>query len=210
MRNYRLFPFLFFLPVLASCSSKQGSNEVKDSAPKLPQLSSVRSVGHLTLAEMSVRKVGTIDDLSVSESKNLRQSALAVLNKFKIGERKGAWSYDTYLRASIDLSALTRADMSVDSVSRTVRLQLPPVRVETAGRDAAMREEHYRVTGLRSQISPDERAALKEEMNSMLRREVENDPQFRKTLENRARARAVAYFDSLFAMSGYHTEIYFK
>ncbi len=50
----------------------------------------------------------------------------------------------------------------IDETAKTAELTLPAIRTEFQGRDIAMKEEHYRVTGLRSQIGSKERAELKE------------------------------------------------
>lgn len=87
---------------------------------------------------------------------------------------------------------------------------LPPVQTEFAGRDLGMREEHYRVTGLRSQINAKERAEIKEKMNASLKKEVENDPAFKNILIDRAKKQAVMYFENMFAGTGYTPVVVFK
>lgn len=196
--------------LLVACSSPSDGDVVLQQSATLPSLSEVRTTGKFILAEMAISKMGTIEDLKLDEAQGLRQQAAAVWNKLKVGDRKGAWSYNTYLRAGIDLSSLSSGDMKVDTAGRTVTLTLPPVVVEMAGRDAQMREEHYRVTGLRSNISASERAALKEQMNTHLHQEIKNNPAFVRTLTSRARQRATIYFDSLFSTCGYTTTIKFK
>lgn len=172
-----------------------------------PSVSAVRQVGKLQLAEMTISKMGTIEDLKLSDAHGVEQTAKALLNSMKIGERKGAYSYDTYLRAYIDLSKLSADDFEVDSVARVCRVRMPKVEVEFAGREPSMHEEHYRVTGLRSDISAQERAALKEEMNRVLRQEVEKNPTFARKLRERAEGNARAWFESYFASMGYSGEI---
>lgn len=154
----------------------------------------VKSVDKLVLASMSISKVGSLNSTSW----------------WKIGDRVGVYSYDTYLRAYIDLSELARDDLRWDDGRKRVRLMLPPVRTEFAGRDDGMREEHYRVSGLRSHIDAKERAEIKERMNSHLRDEVEKDSRFREILTEQAEKKARTYFEMLFKANGYEAEVDFR
>ena len=154
----------------------------------------VKSVDTLVLASMSISKVGSLSSTAW----------------WKIGDRVGVYSYDTYLRAYIDLSELTRDDLKWDDGHKRVHLTLPPVRTEFAGRDAGMREEHYRVSGFRSHIDAKERAEIKERMNTHLREEVENNSQFREMLTEKAEKKARAYFEMLFKANGYDADIDFR
>lgn len=172
--------------------------------------SEVRSVDRLVLAQMTISKMATVDDLRLEDARGPRQTAEAVLDAMKIGKRKAAYSYDTYLRAYIDLSRLQPGDVVTDDVARTVTLTLPAVQTEFAGRDASIREDHYRVTGLRSAIDARERADIKERMNAPLRREVETRPVFRDRLTAQAKAKAETYFTSLLGGEGYTVIVRFK
>lgn len=203
--NKHLIPLLMLL-LLCGCNH----NESAQQPISTPTVSEVRDIGRLQLAEMTVSKMGTIDDLHTDDATTWSEKALAIWNSLKIGSRKGAWSYDTYLRAYIDLSTLNPSDITLDSVSHTAKITLPAVQTQIIGRDVTMRQEHYRVTGLRSDISADERARLKEEMNTMLRREIAADTSLRNSLAERARQRARTYFDSLYSSRGYTAQIDFK
>ncbi len=172
--------------------------------------SEVKSVDKLILARMTVSKMATIDDIPLSEAEGLKQTSAALLDALKLGKRKAAYSYDTYLRAYIDLSSLTPDDVKVDESTKTVTLSLPPVMTEYLGRDMEIREDHYRVTGLRSEIDATERAALKEQMNTVLKNEVKNKPMFRNKLVTEAKAKAEAYFSSMLGKDGYKVIINFK
>ena len=151
--------------------------------------SEAKSVNKLVLAQMRVSKMATVDDLSLDEAEGMRQTVAALTDALKIGSRKAAYSYNTYLRAYIDMSSLSPDDVEVDEAARTVTLRLPPVMTEFQGRDASIREEHYRVTGLRSGIDAHERAAIKEQMNTALKHEVEERSAFRERLPPRPVAR---------------------
>ena len=172
--------------------------------------SEVKSVDKLILARMTVSKMATIDDIPLSEAEGLKQTSAALLDALKLGKRKAAYSYDTYLRAYIDLSNLTPDDVKVDESTKTVTLSLPPVMTEYLGRDMEIREDHYRVTGLRSEIDATERAALKEQMNTVLKNEVKNKPMFRDKLVTEAKAKARTYFSSMLGKDGYKVIINFR
>ena len=172
--------------------------------------SEIKSVDKLILARMTISKMATIDDIPLSEAEGLKQTSAALLDALKIGKRKAAYSYDTYLRAYIDLSDLAPTDVKVDEDARTVTISLPPVTTEYLGRDMEIREDHYRVTGLRSEIDAAERAAVKEQMNTVLKNEVKNKPMFRDKLVTEAKAKARAYFSSLLGKNGYNVIINFR
>lgn len=135
--------------------------------------SEISSVNKLVLAQMTVSKMATIDDLNLHNADGIRQTASALIDAAKIGSRKAAYSYSTYMRAYIDMSALSPSDIKVDENSRAITLTLPEVNIEYLGRDMEIREEHYRVTGLRSEIDASERAELKERMNDAVMKEVD-------------------------------------
>jgi len=170
----------------------------------------VKSVNKLVLAQMTISKMATIDDLKLEEAHGLKQAAGALIDALKIGDRKAAYAYDTYLRASIDLSALAPEDVRVDDKAKTITLNLPAVTTEYLGRDLGIREIHYRVTGLRSQIDAEERAAVKEKMNTMLKQEVEGRPFFREKLIAQAKTKAASFFQSLLGGEEYTVVVNFK
>lgn len=170
----------------------------------------IKSVNRLNLAGMTISKMATIDDITLDEAKGVKETADALLNAIKIGDRIAVYSYDTYLRAYIDLSELTPSDVAVDESTRSVTISLPAIKTEFAGRDLPIRENHYRVTGLRSAINAKERAAIKERMNESLKAEVRRNPQFQNHVKSEARRKAVAYFESMLGNLGYSADISFK
>lgn len=170
----------------------------------------IRSADKLVLAQMTISKMATVDDIDPAKARGVKQTAAAVLDALKIGDRRAAYSYDTYLRAYIDMSRLSPSDVVIDRGARTVTVTLPPVQTEFAGRDMQIREDHYRVTGLRSEIDARERAAIKEQMNSALKAEVESDGEFSRMLAETARGRARSYFESILQSDGYSAIIRFK
>ena len=170
----------------------------------------IKSVNRLNLAGMTISKMATIDDITFDEAKGVKETADALLNAIKIGDRIAVYSYDTYLRAYIDLSELTPSDVAVDESARSVTLLLPAIKTEFAGRDLPIRENHYRVTGLRSAINAKERAAIKERMNESLKAEVRRNPQFQNHVKSEASRKAVAYFESMLGNLGYSADISFK
>lgn len=173
-------------------------------------LSEVKSVNKLVLAQMTISKMAPIDDIDLSKADGIKQIAAGLLDAAKVGDRKAAYSYDTYLKAYIDLSTLTSDDIKVDEGNKSITLTLPPVQTEFAGRDMEIREDHYRVSGLRSEIDAKERAEIKEKMNTALKQEVEEKSEFRSRLEADARAKADTYFKSLLGSQGYNVVVNFK
>jgi hypothetical protein len=141
--------------------------------------------------------MATIDDIKLDEAQGVKQVASALLANIKIGERKGAYAYDTYLRAYIDLSDFSEDDVDISDDGNTLTITLPAVQTEFSGRDVTIRELHYRVTGMRSRISTGERAKIKEMMNKSLVDEVQNKPTFTNDLVAQAKTNAQTYFQSL-------------
>ncbi len=170
----------------------------------------LRSVNKLVLAQMTVSKMATIDDLPLDDARGIKQTAAAMLDIIKIGNRKAAYSYDTYLRAYVDMSQLSPDDVRIDHDARTVSITLPPIETEFEGRDITVKEDHYRVTGLRSNIDQYERAEMKEMMNASLKNEVESNPEFRRRLIREAQAKARTYFEALADNEGYTVIVDFK
>lgn len=199
--------YLCVVLLLTCCGKKE--ERVNPEPPK-DYYSLLRSVNKLSLAEMAVSKMGSVDDLTQEEADGAGQKLQAFLNSFKIGSRKGAYSYNTYLRAYLDLNKLGREDVNVDTVAKIMHIVLPEIETEFIGRDVEMREEHYRVTGLRSSITAGERARVKEAMNESLKKEVEERSGFRERLKTTGREKAVAYFSTLASEAGYTADIKFK
>lgn len=170
----------------------------------------VKSVNKLMLAQMTITKMAVVDDVSMEDANGFKQTVAAITDAFKIGDRKAAYSYNTYLRAYIDMKDFESSDILIDDKHKTIILNLPDVKTEYAGRDMEIKEEHYRVSGLRSDISASERASLKEKMNESLKKEVEENPQFREKLESQARGKAKDYFTSLLGKDGYNVIVNFK
>ena len=75
--------------------------------------SEVKSVNKLVLAQMTISKMATVDDIKLEDADGARQTAAAVIDAVKIGNRKAAYSYDTYLRAYVDLTGLQPEDVVV-------------------------------------------------------------------------------------------------
>lgn len=194
MKHTLLILLMAVMGAAAGCSKQD---------PSTAFYTRLHSANKLVFASMSISKMATIDDLDFEDAKGIRQKTDALLSSLKIGKRKAAYSYDTYLRAYIDLSELTPDDVKIDDAAKTVTVTLPAVKTEFAGRDLGLREDHYRVTGLRSDINAQERAQIKERMNTHLKAEVEGDDTFRAVLTEQARNKARSYFENLLSDSGY-------
>lgn len=202
---YRFFLWLILTLFIFGCSKKE------ESVPqRIDMLSQVRDVGKLQLSEMTLTKVGRISDPSFRDARTLREKAEAAIDKMKIGTRIGVYSYQTYVTAYIDLTEISPSDIVVDTVASTVSVTLPPVRVEWAGRDMELTEEHYRVSGLRSNIDARERAELKSRMAARLKKEVAADKSVETSLKESAQVKATAYFTELFHNWGFEPRISFR
>lgn len=193
--------------LMTGCRTMGGT---KETPQQRNYLSEVKSVNKLVLAQMTISKMATIDDIDLSKVDGMRQMAAGLMDAVKVGSRKAAYSYDTYLKAYVDLSSLTPEDIKVDDATKTITLMLPPVQTEFAGRDMEIREDHYRVSGMRSHIDAKERAEIKERMNTALKQEVEDKSEFRSRIEADARTKADAYFKALLGSDGYTVIVNFK
>ncbi len=202
-----LLSVIFAIVIASACSSKE---EERAEEEPVDYAALIRSTNKLVLSEMTINKMATVDDLKIDEAKGSRQQLNAVLNWFKIGTRKGAYSYNTYLRAYMNLNELKPTDVEVDTVAKVMRIHLPEIRTEFIGRDVQFREDHYRVTGLRTQIKPEERARVKEAMNASLKREVEERAGFKERLKASAKGKAEAYFTAFAEGNGFRAEIDIK
>ena len=142
---------VFFISAIvalgAFTSCRESAVEMED--PAVEVVSELRRVNRLSLAEMSINKVGTISDSGATGFASL-------LNMLKVGDRIGVYSYHTYLEAYMDLDALDAADLEVYQDRRLVKLRLPAIQVRLSGRDATVTEEHYRVTGISGRTRPTE------------------------------------------------------
>lgn len=198
---------IFVLFLTAACCLLAGCRKDDDS---MKLYTEVRSVNKLVLAQMTVTQMAAVDDISLEDAKGMKQTIAAMADALKIGSRKAAYSYSTYLRAYMDMSEFQPSDITIDNRHKTIILNLPDVKTEFAGRDMEIKEEHYRVSGLRSEINASERAALKEKMNTQLKEKVRENPEFKEKLESQARAKAKDYFSSLLEKEGYRVTVNFK
>lgn len=185
----------------ASCKKKEKPVDI---------YSQLQEVSRLELARMTVGKVGMISDPEYKDAQTIEAKALALFNNMKIGTRLGVYSYDTYIIAYIDLGKLSPEDIEVDPESKTAYITLPPVEIMTDGREPQLHEEHYRVTGLRSSITPSERAALKSQMAKEVKREMNKNTGASDMLRDAAEAKAKAWLTELLENWGYSAEITFK
>lgn len=128
---------------------------------------------------------------------------------YKVGKRIAVYSYDTYLKAYIDLNELLPEDLEFDDKEKIVRITLPPIKVELAGRDMELKKEYENVGLFRSEIDSKERAQMKEQANADLKKELEGEPEYKRQLEETARRKARSYFGSLFKNAGYTAMIRF-
>lgn len=194
----RLLTYVLLAILVCSCRKEEQTIDV---------FSRLQDVSRLELSRMTVTKVGMISDVPASSASGIAGKAEAFFNNMKIGNRIGVYSYDTYLIAYIDLGQLRPEDVQVDEKEKVVRISLPPVEVMTDGREPELHEEHSRVTGLRSEISPAERARLKSQMAAEVRDEIASDSEMTEKLRESARIKAKAWISELVTNWGYTAEI---
>lgn len=192
------YVFAVVLMVLAACGRKEEPVDV---------YSRLQNVSRLELSRMTVGKVGMISDPAFGDARGIIGKAEAMLDAVKVGKRIGVYSYDTYLTAYIDLSELSADDIDIDREAGTAHVILHPVRVMVDGREPQLHEEHYRVTGLRSSITPEERAALKAQMAREVKKELSKSKSSADALKASAEAKAKAWFTQLLENWGYEAQV---
>lgn len=129
---------------------------------------------------------------------------------YKIGKRIAVYSYDSYMQAYIDLSELRPEDLDFNEDTKTVKVVLPPVITEITGRDMEMHKVYDNIGLLRDSLDSKERAQIKEEANKSFKEEVEDNPTFRKQLEETAKRKAREYFQTIFEANGFTASIDFR
>ncbi len=183
----RFLVILLALPLLLACSRKQ--------APDYTSIyEEIRHVNKMEFASMAVTK-------TVKTERT---------DWYKVGKRIAVYSFDTYLKAYIDLYEFEMENMDFDEENKTVKVTLPPVKIEIAGRDMEMKKEYENVGMFRSEIGAQERAKMKEKASADLRKELEGEPEYKRRLEETARRKARSYFETLFKNAGYTAYIRFS
>lgn len=184
------------MPVVVSCGNdRSGENSGDDKIPASVELyQELKSVDKMVFASMSITK-----------SVKMESDAW-----YKIGKRIAVYSYDSYMRAYIDMSALQESDMVFDDKNHTVSITLPPVVTEVTGRDMTMRKEYENIGIFRSELDSKERAEMKEKANESFVKEVKDNPQFKQRLTQEAQRKARKYFEALCESAGYVASINFK
>ena len=152
----------------------------------------IKSVDKMVLAKMSITKT------VINPQDNL------------LGRRIAGYSYDTYARAFIDLSSLQTDDLVFDEATKTVKVTLPPVYAELVGRDVEMREAYKNITGIRWDLDEDDLTHLKEDGNTSMKKEWEENPMFKAHIIEAAKRKARKYFENIFEANGYVASINFK
>lgn len=184
--RFRIFIYFVFALILSSGCSKPDNT--------VSYYEEIKAADKMVFATMSITKTARLED---SEW-------------YKVGKRMAVYSYDTYLQAYIDMSLLMPEDLVFDEKTRTVRVTLPPVVTEVAGRDMEMRKVYENVGVFRSEIDAKERAAIKEQANKSLKKELEQNGTFKRQLTEAAERKARQYFESLFKANGYTAIVGFR
>ncbi len=183
----KILIFLLSIPLMIACSKKP--------APDYTSIyEEIRHVNKMEFASMAVTK-------TVKTERT---------DWYKVGKRIAVYSFDTYLKAYINLYEFEMENMEFDEENKTVKVTLPPVKVEIAGRDMEMKKEYENVGMFRSEIGAQERAKMKEKASADLRKELEGEPEYKRRLEDTARRKARSYFENLFKNAGYTAYIRFS
>lgn len=187
MTKFKAFSFLLICVFLVACSKKP--------APDHTQLyEEIRHVNQMEFASMAVTK-------TVKTERS---------DWYKVGKRIAVYSFDTYLKAYIDLYQFEMENMEFDEENKTVKVTLPPVKIEIAGRDMEMKKEYENVGMFRTEIDSKERARMKEKASADLKKELEGNPEYKQRLEDTARRKARSYFENLFKNADYTAFIRFS
>ncbi|MDE5795151.1 MAG: DUF4230 domain-containing protein [Muribaculaceae bacterium] len=187
MTKFKVFSFLLISIFLFACSKKQAPD-------------------HTSIYE-EIRHVNKMEFASMAVTKTVKTERS---DWYKVGKRIAVYSFDTYLKAYIDLYQFEMENMEFDEENKTVKVTLPPIKVEIAGRDMEMKKEYENVGMFRTEIDSKERAKMKEKASADLKKELEGNPEYKQRLEDYARKKARSYFENLFKNAGYTAYIRFS
>ncbi len=176
---------LVLIVALCGCQKKEESRI---------SYSDLKDIKKLIVAEMAVGKVGRIDDEAW----------------YTVGKRIGIYSFDTYLKAYINMEELKYENVEIDEKNKLCKITLPPVRVQNDGHDLTINEEHMRVGRLRFNITSAERAKIKDEMSKEVKKELDENGLFRRKLIEKGENKARSYFGALLKSLGYEADIRFE
>lgn len=171
------------LPALlvSGCASRGPKED-----PVAREIQALSSAKELGLVEYRVRKIIKADDVG---------------EWYKLGQRKILFSCTAYLKAGIDLSAFSLADVVADREAGTVTVTLPHAKLLTLNIPASeVRLEYDQVTLLRSSFSAQERNDLLRQGEAQIRQSVPSLGILEKAEEN-----ATLFFESLFSKMGFET-----
>lgn len=170
---------------LFSACSKSGNTDLYQE---------IKSVDKMVFATMSITKTAKFDSS----------------DWYTKGKRIAVYSYDSYMRAYVDLSALQMEDLVFDDEAKTVKVTLPPVVTEIMGRDMEMKKVYDNIEFFRDPLDSKERAEIKEKANASFKQEIAENPMFKEQLTESAKRKARKYFETIFEANGYTASIDFK
>lgn len=183
----RHFFILCLLAILGACSKQQAPD-------------------HTQLYE-EIHQVNKMEFASLAVTKTVKTERT---DWYKVGKRIAVYSYDTHLKAFIDMSLLAPDDIVFDEENKTVKMTLPPVQIEIAGRDMEMKKVYENVGLFRTDISSLERAQMKEKANAELKKELQGNPEYKQKLNQAARQKARSYFSTILQNAGYTPYVRFS
>lgn len=170
--------------ILASCAKTDNTELYQE----------IKSVDKMVFASMTITKTAKMESS----------------DWYTAGKRIAVYSYDTYMRAYVDLSALQMDDLVFDESNKTVKVMLPPVKTEVTGRDMEMRKEYENIGFFRDDLDSKERAEIKEKANASFKTEIEENPMFKEQLTEAAKRKARKYFETILEANGYTASVDFK
>ena len=149
-----------------------------------------KHLNRLTLAEVNVRKVVTIQDsrLHFREVESLKDLLIWAQGKAKVGKRVGIYSFNATIVAQVDLSGIGSEQIR-QSADGVWHLTVPSIQVRLLGRDFTLKKEYERVDLLRDAITPQERAQAKEYATARLEKEVIGNAPFVASVREKAQAK---------------------
>lgn len=183
-----------------ACSS--GHNRQDDSAT----LDSLEFARHSSMHNFyeEWRKTEKLELASMTVKKTVTTERTAW---YKVGKRVGAYSFDVYLKAYIDMEKLRPEDIIIDEEQKTIKVKLPEPEVEIAGRSSDLQTEYEDIGVFRSRPDSRERAALKDKAFADFEREFNGNSEYRRLLLTTASRNAAEYFSALGEAAGYKVEL---
>lgn len=181
----KLVPLCLAVLLFSSCSHSL-KNETMEALRSVTEKSEIGTV------EYTLRKVIKLDDKATW---------------YKYGDRKILFSATAYLKAGVDMKDFDFETLSVDTYSKSISVTLPrPKILSFRMPEEEIHEEYCRVSGLRSEFTPEQKLELKQQGEKAILAEVSEMGVLDEAAKN-----AEAMFTAIFTQLGYqHISVKFK